>query len=46
MQRHARREFFAGALAPATQQIPSSQAQMFGRQKPDADLIAGDFVGE
>ena len=46
VQRQARSELLAGTLAPATKQIPSAQPQMFGSQKPDADLIAGDLVGE
>lgn len=46
MHGHSRSESIACALAPGAKQIPCAQAQMLGRQKPDADLIAGDFVGE
>jgi hypothetical protein len=28
------------------QQIPGSQAQVFGRQQPKADQIARDFIGQ
>lgn len=46
MHGHARSESIACALAPGAKQIPRAQAQMLWSQKPDADLVAGDFVGE
>jgi hypothetical protein len=33
-------------LGPTAEQLPGSQAQMFGQQQPDANLIAGDAVGQ
>jgi hypothetical protein len=46
MHGHAGGESIACVLAPGAKQIPCAQAQMLWSQKPDADLIAGDFVGE
>ena len=32
--------------APARQQVPGSQAEVLGDQHPQADHVAGDFVGQ
>ena len=34
------------AAGPGAHEVPSAQAQVFGKQKPNADLIAGNFVGQ
>ena len=46
LQGQTRFDLFGGRLGPAAQQVPGSQAQVLGHQQPDADLIAGDFVGQ
>ena len=46
MHGHAWSESIARALTPGAKQIPGAQAQMLRGQQPDADLIAGDLVGE
>ena len=36
-----------GVLAgPAQEQVPGSQAQVFGDQQPDAEQVAGDLITE
>jgi hypothetical protein len=42
----ARFEAFAGLAAPAAEQIPSAQSQMFGHQQPQPHEIATDLIGE
>ena len=39
-------QFLRAGLGPAAEQVPGSQAQVFGHQQPDADLVAGDLVGQ
>jgi hypothetical protein len=34
------------AFGPATQQIPGSQAQVFGYEQPEADQITGNLIGQ
>ena len=46
LQSQARRHFFRAGPRPATEQVPSAQAQVFGQQQPDTDLVAGDLVGQ
>ena len=46
MQSHARPDRFCAAVAPSTEQIPSTQAKVLRRQEPDSDLVAGNFVGQ
>jgi len=36
----------AGLTAPTAKQIPRSQPQVLGNQKPEADEVAGDLVGQ
>jgi hypothetical protein len=36
----------SGLAGPAAQQVPRSQSQVFGHQEPEADHVAGDFVGQ
>jgi hypothetical protein len=31
---------------PGAEQVPGAQAQMFGQEQPNADLIARDLVGQ
>lgn len=33
-------------LRPATQEVPGSQAQMFGDEQPQANEVAGNAIGE
>ena len=35
-----------GLAGPAAEQVPGSQSQVFGDEKPQADQVAKDFVGE
>ena len=46
MQCQAWLNSFGGQTRPGPQQIPSAQAQMLGRKKPDSDLIARNLVSE
>lgn len=31
---------------PLSEQVPSSEAEVFGDEQPEADEIPGDFIGE
>jgi hypothetical protein len=42
----ARIEVRSGPAGPGLKQVPRAQAQVFGRQKPETDLCAGDLVGQ
>jgi len=46
LEGQARIEMRAGPAGPGLKQVPRAQAQMLGRQKPEADLGAGDLVGQ
>ena len=46
VQSQAWPESLATGAAPSTEQIPSTQAQMFRRQQPDADVITRDLIGQ
>lgn len=46
LERQSRGQLLGLGLRPTAEQFPGSQAQMFGQQQPDADLIAGDTVGQ
>lgn len=46
LERQSRGQILGLGLGPTADQLPGSQAQMFGHQQPDADLIAGDAVGQ
>jgi hypothetical protein len=35
-----------GPTGPGAEQIPGAQAQVLGQEQPDADLVAGDLVGQ
>ena len=37
---------FGGLAGPTAEQVPGAQAQMFGREQPNAHLITGDLVGQ
>ena len=39
-------EMRARLAGPGAEQIPNAQTQQFGQQEPDADLIAGNLVGQ
>ena len=36
----------SGRIGPSAEQVPRAQAEVFGRQQPDADLVTGDLVGQ
>ncbi len=42
----ARLGSIAGLAGPAAEQVPGTQTQVFGDQKPKPDQVAGDFVGQ
>ena len=42
----ARRHLRGGTLGPAAKQIPGAQAQMLRDQQPQAELIAGNLIGQ
>jgi len=42
----ARLDPSAGLTAPTAKQIPCSQPQVFGNQKPKAHQVAGDLIGQ
>ena len=42
----ARLDPIAGPAAPAAEQVPGSQPQMFGNQQPEADQVSRDLVGQ
>ena len=44
LQGHSRLDSFGRLARPATQQVPGSQAQMFGQQQPDASQVSADLV--
>lgn len=46
MQSHPRFDPIAGLATPCAQQVPCTQPEVLGDQKPGANLIAGDLIGE
>lgn len=46
LERQSGIEVGLGVAGPLAQERPGSQAEMFGNQKPEADEVAGDFVGQ
>jgi hypothetical protein len=44
LQRQTRLDAFGGEAAPGEQQIPGSQAEMFGNQQPQAQVGTADLV--
>ena len=46
LQCQARLDALAGLTAPTAKQIPCSQPQVLGNQKPKADQVAGDLIGQ
>ena len=46
LERQVRFHRWAWTSGPATEQVPGAQAQMFGRQQPQAQLIARNFIGQ
>jgi hypothetical protein len=46
LQSQARFHGFGRRPRPTAEQVPGAQAEVFRNQQPDADLVAGDFVGE
>jgi hypothetical protein len=46
LQGEPRLDAFAGLSRPALQQVPGSQAEMFGDQEPETDQVAADLVGQ
>lgn len=46
LQRQSGIEVGLGVAGPLAQERPRSQTKMFGNQKPEADEVAGDFVGQ
>ena len=45
-ERQGRFHRWAWTPRPATEQIPGAQAQMFGKQQPQAQWIARNFIGQ
>jgi hypothetical protein len=46
LQGQAGGEVGGGGAGPAAEQIPGSQAQVFGQQQPEANQIAGNLIGQ
>ena len=46
LQGQAGRKVGGGRPGPRREQVPGSQAQVFGRQQPEAHEVAGDFIGQ
>jgi hypothetical protein len=46
LERQARFDVFGGTTRPAQEQVPGAQAEMLGNEKPKADEISRDLVGQ
>lgn len=46
MQSQTRLDSLGGQARPGAHQVPSAQTQVLGQQKPNADLIARNLVGQ
>jgi len=46
LQGQAGGEVGRGGSGPAAEQIPGTQAQVFGYEQPEADQITGDLIGQ
>jgi hypothetical protein len=46
LQGQAGGEVGRGGSGPAGEQIPGSQAQVFGYEQPEADQITGNLIGQ